>query len=76
MFVYELSGCEFESHCSHLIFKLYTDDNKSLYSSNFKGIRKCTRKIYEKLYTKQTSNAATTEFLSKIPNIKKIFKVI
>ena len=27
---------------------------------------------YEKLYTKQTSTAATTEFLSKIPNRKKI----
>ena len=30
------------------------------------------RKIYEKLYTKQTSTAATTEFLSKIPDRKKI----
>ena len=28
---------------------------------------------YEKLYTEQTSTAAATEFLSKIPNIKKIF---
>ena len=27
---------------------------------------------YEKLYTEQTSTAAATEFLSKIPNIKKI----
>ena len=30
------------------------------------------KKNYEKLYTKQTSTAATTEFLSKIPNRKKI----
>ena len=30
------------------------------------------QKFYEKLYTKQTSTAATTEFLSKIPNRKKI----
>ena len=27
---------------------------------------------YEKLYTKQTSTAATTEFVQKIPNRKKI----
>ena len=27
---------------------------------------------YEKLYTKQTSTAATTEFLSKLPDIKRI----
>ena len=30
------------------------------------------RKIYEELYTKQTSTAATTEFLRKIHNRKKI----
>ena len=30
------------------------------------------KKNYEKLYTKQTSTAATTEFLSKIPNRKKV----
>ena len=30
------------------------------------------QKFYEKLYTKQTSTAATTEFLSKILNRKKI----
>ena len=30
------------------------------------------KKIYEKLYTKQTSTTATTEFLSKIPNRKKL----
>ena len=29
--------------------------------------------FYEKLYTKQTSTAATTEFFSKIPNRKKIY---
>ena len=31
------------------------------------------QKNYEKLYTKHTSTAATTEFVSKIPNRKKIF---
>ena len=30
------------------------------------------KKINEKLYTKQTSTAATSEILSKIPNKKKI----
>ena len=30
------------------------------------------QKKYEKLYTKQSSTAATTEFISKIPNKKKI----
>ena len=30
------------------------------------------KKNYEKLYTKQTSTAATTEFLSKTPNRNKI----
>ena len=33
---------------------------------------KSAKKFYEKLYTKQTSTAATNEFLSKIPNRKKI----
>ena len=50
------------------IFELYTDDNKSKYS---KDILKSEKKI-EKLYFKQTSTAVTSEFLSKIPNIKKI----
>ena len=54
------------------IFELYTDDNKSKYCSNPKDILKSAKKVYEKLYTKQTSTAATTEFLSKIPNRKKI----
>ena len=31
------------------------------------------QKNYEKLYTKHTATAATTEFVSKIPNRKKIF---
>ena len=31
------------------------------------------QKNYEKLYTEHTSTAATTEFVSKIPNRKKIF---
>ena len=53
----------------HTIFELYTDDNKSKYSND---IIKSAKK-YEKLYTKQTSAAATTEFLSKIPNMKKMF---
>ena len=50
------------------IFKLHTDDNKSKYS---KGILKSAKKNNEKLCTKQTSAAGTTEFLIKIINIKK-----
>ena len=53
------------------IFELYTDDNKSKYSSNPKDILKSAKKIM-KLYTKWTSKAATTEFVCKIPNKKKI----
>ena len=54
------------------IFELYTDDNKLKYSSNLKDISKSAKIFYEKLYTKQTSTAATTDFLSKILNRKKI----
>ena len=54
------------------IFELYTDDNKSKYSSNPKDILNL-KENYEKLYTKQTSTAATTEFVQKIPNRKKIY---
>ena len=53
------------------IFELYTDDNKSKYSSNPMNILKSAKKIM-KLYTKWTSTAATTEFVWKIPNRKKI----
>ena len=49
---------------SQTIFDWYTDDNKWEYSSNPKDIMK--------LYTKWTSTAATTEFVCKIPNRKKI----
>ena len=53
------------------IFELYAGDNKSKYSSNPKDIPKCAKKVM-KLYTKWTSTAATTEFVCKIPNKKKI----
>ena len=54
------------------IFELYTDDNnKSKYSSNPKDILKSAEKIM-KLYTKWTSTAATTDFVCKISNRKKI----
>ena len=56
------------------ISEFYTDDNKSKYSSNPKDIFKSVKKISEKIYTKEaTSKAATTEFLSNIPNRNKIF---
>ena len=50
-----------------IIFELHTGDNKSKYSKN---ILKSEKKIMKN--TKQTSTTATTKFLSKIPNIKKI----
>ena len=56
------------------IFELYTDDNKSKYSSgNPMNILKFVKKkIKNKVYTKCTSTAATTEVVWKIPNRKKI----
>ena len=54
------------------IFELYTDDNKSKYSSNPNDILKSAKTNYKKLYIKRTSTAATTEFVGKIPNRKKI----
>ena len=54
------------------IFELYTDDNKSKYSSNLNDILKSTKKSYEKLYTKGTSAAAATEFDRKIANRRRI----
>ena len=51
------------------IFELYTDDNKSKYSSNPMKTLKPAKKIM-KLYTKWTSTT-TTQFVWKIPNRKK-----
>ena len=56
---------------SKAIFELHTDDNKSKYSSSPKDIHISAKKII-KVYTKWTSTAATTEFVCKIPNRKKI----
>ena len=53
------------------MFELYTDDNKSKYSSNPMNILKSAKKIL-KLYTNSTSTAATTEFVWEISNRKKI----
>ena len=50
------------------ISELYTNDNKSKYSGNLMDIFK-----FAKICTQETtSKAATTEFLTKIPNRKKI----
>ena len=55
------------------ISEIYTDDNKSKHSSNPTDILKSAKNLYEKLYTKETtSKTATTEFISKILNRKKI----
>ena len=53
------------------IFELYTDDNKSKYSSNPKDILQSAKKIM-KLYTNWTFTVATTEDVSKISNIRKM----
>ena len=53
------------------IFELYTDDNKSKFSRNPMNILKSAKKNM-KLYTKLIYTAATTEFVWKIPNRKKI----
>ena len=51
------------------ISELYTDDNKSKYSSNCKGIFKSVKTFSDKLHTQETTfEAVTTEFTSKIFN--------
>ena len=51
------------------ISELYTDDNKSKYSSNCKGIFKSVKTFSDKLHTQETTfKAVTTEFTSKICN--------
>ena len=68
-----LKGLERQNLWNQTILELYTDDNKSKYFSNSKGIFKSANTIYKKLYTMETaSKAATTEFLRKISNWKKI----
>ena len=53
------------------ISKIYTDDNKPKHSKNPTDILKSATKLYEELYTKETtSKTTTTEFISKIPNRK------
>ena len=42
------------------ISELYTDDNKSKYSSNPKDILKSAKTFYKKLYKETTANAAAT----------------
>ena len=55
------------------ICELHTNDNKSKYASNPKDIFKSPRKVYETLYTKKTTpEAATNEFLTKVPNSKTV----
>ena len=53
------------------IFELCTDDRKSKYSCNPKDILTSAKKIMKKIYSKQTSAAATTEFLNNVSSRKK-----
>ena len=69
-----LKVLEIQNLQNQTISGLYNDDNKSKYSRNPKDIFKSPNKFYEALYTKEaTSKAVTTEFLTKVPNRKKIF---
>ena len=55
------------------ISELYTDDEKSKYSSNPNDILKTLKNFYEKLYAKETtSKTATAKLFSKMSNQKKI----
>ena len=55
------------------MFELYTENNKSKYSSNLKNFFKSAKKI-RKLYAEEILfKTATTEFLSKVSNRKKIY---
>ena len=55
------------------ILELYTDDNKSKYSSNSMNIIKSAKKKKKmKIYTKWPSKVATTYFVWKITNRKKM----
>ena len=68
-----LKNHTWKTESAKAISELYTDDNKSQYSSNPKNIFKSAKKVYEELYTQETtSKAATNKFLCKIPNKKKI----
>ena len=53
------------------ILELHTDNNKSKYSGNPKDVLKPAKEIM-KLSTKWTSTTATSEFVCKISNRKKI----
>ena len=57
------------------MFELYTDDNKSKYSSNPKDIPKSSKKIM-KLCTKRTSIAATTEFVKFLTERKNLINTL
>ena len=54
------------------IWIIYTDDINKNILATLRTLSNLQERIYEKLCTKETtSKAATTEFLSKIPNRKK-----
>ena len=58
---------------SNNVWIIYTDDINQNILSVLRTLSNLQERIYEKLYTKETtSKAPTTEFHSKIPNRKKI----
>ena len=58
---------------SNNIWIVYTDDINQNILAVLRTLSNLQKRVYEKLYTKETtSKVATNEFLSKIPNRKKI----
>ena len=55
------------------IWIIYTDDINKKILATLRTLSNLQERIYEKLYTKETtSKAATTEFFSKIPSRKSL----
>ena len=64
---------ERKSMRNQTISELHIGDNKSKHSSNLSDILKSAKNFCEKFYTKETTfKAATTTFLNKVSNRKKI----
>ena len=71
MFVYEVSGCGFESRCSHLNFRFYAHFNQGVpwHSGNYRGwIHSKTRTWHDKKiqsnapYRKYSQHSSTFDF--------------
>ena len=76
MFVYELSGCGFESRCSHLNFRVAVtaqqSETEALFSSKFTLFSECLTKEYHQYYDNDAQAFEIYNFNGKstTPNIK------